>query len=113
MADYIKRSDAMTICEGYSQHCFETSDSRGQDIADRILDDVEELPTADVEEVKHGEWIDDIRELDSPAGVTQKYLVGYKCSLCGRSERIKEPYCNCGAKMDGGNKNGLYGLFIF
>ena len=37
MADYIKRSDVMTICERYSQHCFETSDSRGQDIADRIL----------------------------------------------------------------------------
>ena len=42
MADYIKRSDAMTICEGYSQHCFETNDSRGQDIADRILDDIAE-----------------------------------------------------------------------
>lgn len=53
MADYIKRSDAMTICERYSEHCFETSDSRGQDIADRILDDIAEMRTADVVEVVH------------------------------------------------------------
>ena len=58
---------------------------------------------ADFVEVKHGYWVDDIQEFTSPAGVTQKYLCGYKCSLCGRSERIKEPYCNCGAYMDGGN----------
>ena len=92
----------MKICEDYSQHCFNSNDARGQDIADRILDDVVEIPTADVVEVKYGKWIDDIQEFTSPAGVTQKYLCGYKCSLCKRSERIKEPYCNCGAKMDGG-----------
>lgn len=100
MAEYIKRTDVMKICESYSEHCFNSNDSAGQDIVDRILDDVVEIPTADVVEVKHGEWIDDIQEFTSPAGVTQKYLVGYKCSLCGRTERIKEPYCNCGAKMD-------------
>lgn len=60
------------------------------------------ISTDDVAEVKNGTWIDDIQKFTSPAGVTQKYLCGYKCSLCGRSERIKEPYCNCGAKMDGG-----------
>ena len=68
-----------------------------------VLDILGNAPTADVAEVKHGEWIDDIQKFSSPAGVTQKYLVGYKCSLCGRTERIKEPYCNCGAKMDGGD----------
>ncbi len=56
MVEYIKRTDAMKICEGYSEHCFHSNDSRGQDIADRILDDVVEIPTADVVEVKHGEW---------------------------------------------------------
>lgn len=66
------------------------------------LEIIDTAPSADVEEVKHGKWIDDIQEFTSPAGVTQKYLCGYKCSLCGRSERTKEPYCNCGAKMDGG-----------
>lgn len=98
MADYIKRSDAMTICERYSQHCFETSDSRGQDIADRILDDIAEMNTADVEEVKHGYW-----ELGAEVGILDDCI----CSLCGKtmttmaSERAN--YCHhCGAKMDGG-----------
>lgn len=52
MAEYIKRTDVMKICEGYSQHCFLSNDSNGQDIADRILDDVVEIPTADVVEVE-------------------------------------------------------------
>lgn len=43
--------------------------------------------TADVAEVRHGKWID--KE------------TCYVCSLCGRVERVKEPYCHCGAKMDG------------
>lgn len=59
------------------------------------------MPTADVVEMKHGEWIDNIQKFTSPAGVTKDYLVGYKCSVCGRTESRKEPYCNCGAKMDG------------
>ena len=52
MAEYIKRTDVMKICEGYSQHCFHSNDSNGQDIADRILDDVVETSTADVVEVE-------------------------------------------------------------
>lgn len=72
-----------------------------ESIADAVVRIVDRQLTADVEEVKHGKWVDDIQELTSPAGVTQKYLIGYKCSLCGRNERWKEPYCNCGAKMDG------------
>lgn len=63
------------------------------------------MPAADVEEVKHAKWIDNIQKFTSPAGVTKDYLVGYKCSICGRTENRKEPYCNCGAKMDGGNTN--------
>ena len=102
MAEYIKRTDVMKICEGYSEHCFNSNDSKGQDIADRILDDVVEIPTADVEEVKHGEWIDEFKSFNAvgSGSAERNYLVGYKCSLCGRSEISKEPYCNCGAKMD-------------
>ena len=59
--------------------------------------EIEEIPTADVVEVRHGYWDD------------------CECSVCGKMHpslyldeweleyRIKEtPYCpNCGAKMDG------------
>lgn len=66
----------------------------------KIIDDV---PTADVEEVKHGYWI------------KIRYQV-YECSCCKRSvyleglnvtdenetKLLRElyPYCHCGAKMD-------------
>ena len=26
--------------------------------------------------------------------------IAYRCSICGRKEGTKEPYCNCGARMD-------------
>lgn len=48
---YIKKQDVMKICEEYDKHCFNSNDARGQDIADKILDDVVELPTEDVVEV--------------------------------------------------------------
>ena len=51
MAEYIKRSGAMSICQGYSSHCFTTNDANGQDIADRIENDIIKQPTADVVEV--------------------------------------------------------------
>ena len=62
------------------------------------LKSVLQQPTADVVEVKHGYWIDrsdkEIISMSHP----------YMCSRCFRVEAIKEPYCNCGAKMDGGKE---------
>ena len=62
-------------------------------IVARAIDDT---PTADVVEVKHGEWIYD-------------HWCEFKCSICGHwsqtEPRGKEKYCpNCGARMDGGGK---------
>ena len=55
---------------------------------------------ADFVEVRHGKWLDVIEEVNNTcAGITFKGFVGYKCSLCGRQEIRKEPYCHCGAKM--------------
>lgn len=110
MAEYIKRADAMKICQGYSQHCVETNDAIGQDIAERIEDNIIAIPTADVKEVKHGYWEDLYKgKYDNPL---------YTCSECYcRALRKVEadclgheiirqelsPYCpHCGATMDGG-----------
>lgn len=47
-----------------------------------------QAPTADVEEVRHGEWIEG-KILDN-------------CSICGEKGFPGWKYCpNCGAKMDG------------
>ena len=102
MAEYIKRTDVMKICEGYSEHCFNSNDSKGQDIADRILDDVVEIPTADVVEVKHGEW--KLTKIERGWNCCE-YPAEYTCSVCGRTEKQQEPYCHCGAKMDGERKS--------
>ena len=62
---------------------------------------IRENRTADVEEVKHGKWIEDIKDIFPANGIVPiKALVGYRCSVCNRPELRKEPYCNCGAKMD-------------
>ena len=53
------------------------------------------IPTADVVEVKHGEWV--FNRHQAPNEKT------YYCSLCaeGESDYGRDNYCpNCGAKMD-------------
>ena len=54
---------------------------------------IEQTPTEDVAEVKHGEWLN--------IAFTQRY----RCSLCGNEIYFgKDKFCSeCGAKMDGGS----------
>ena len=63
---------------------------------------VKDIPTADVQEVRHGKWI------GYPSiTISQKrrriQSITYQCSCCGKSNgRAKSPYCkNCGSKMCG------------
>ena len=51
----------------------------------------------DVAPIVHGEW-----EVYTEHSIFGLYQVGWRCSLCGRTESYKQPYCNCGARMDGG-----------
>lgn len=135
---YIKKSAVMKICEDYSTHCFNSNDSNGQDIADRILDDVVELPIyavvpisvyeqvrwerdlaikqlqsygvgfaekKELVEVKHGYWIEEFAKSTIDRLTGEDSTIVYRCSRCGRYESQKEPYCHCGAKMDGGKAN--------
>jgi hypothetical protein len=60
---------------------------------------ITKYPTADVVEVKHGEWI--LTKTEIGWNCTE-YPAEYTCSVCGRKEKQEEPYCHCGAKMDGG-----------
>lgn len=63
---------------------------------------VEAISPADVEPVRHGHWIKyDRYAVDSDGEPVLKIGEEYECSLCGRIEGKKEPYCHCGAKMDG------------
>lgn len=56
-------------------------------------------PAADVTPVVHGKWVGQVIEVSDLDG--DWLAMKYHCSLCGRVEYRKEPYCHCGAKMDG------------
>lgn len=53
---------------------------------------------ADFVEVKHGKWI--LTKTEHGWNCCE-YPSEYTCSVCGRTETQEEPYCHCGAKMDG------------
>lgn len=66
---------------------------------------VNNIPDADVAPVAHGRWIPkyEIKEMYYSPDDVENYRVpdGFSCSRCGRVEYHREPYCNCGARMDG------------
>jgi hypothetical protein len=100
---YIELQKALNVCEMHYQHCLEMHDWSGDTTADNIMRDIETIPTADVVEVKHGEWVEKDCITESNRGRTIHYVTN-KCSVCGKwNGRHKSNYCpNCGAKMDGG-----------
>lgn len=63
---------------------------------------IDSIPAADVAPVVHGEWVERVIERSDLDG--DWLALEYHCSLCGRVEYRKEPYCHCGAKMDGEGK---------
>lgn len=55
---------------------------------DRMLKIIDEQPTADVQEVRRGNWFD-------------KGSLSCRCSECGCKSNRESNFCpNCGAKMD-------------
>lgn len=88
----------------------------------RAITSIENAPAADVQEIKHGEWIEsgyyDIPCVCSCCGAEAQYTSTFKETfdydweenLCPTGyeetrEYIRTPFCsNCDAKMDGGKK---------
>lgn len=63
------------------------------------LQSISDMPSADVAPVVHARWI--TRSDKGIISMTHPYM----CSRCWRVEMNKEPYCNCGAKMDGADSD--------
>lgn len=74
--------------------------------ARKILDRIENAPAADAVEVVHGEWVKEFAKLTTAKLTGEDSTIVYRCSRCGRYESQKEPYCNCGAKMDRERRTG-------
>ena len=84
------------------------SDDNTNDRANEIIDVFDNLPAADVQEVKHGRWI--TSEITMDSGCTScscchsEYYIGDLQNLEGNNDFVM--YCpHCGARMDGG-ENG-------
>lgn len=108
MTEYIEREAAMDIFgdvpmrQGYYEpypwevHCAIVG------IVKLFKEEISKIPAADVAPVVHGRWRA-LRKYDARRT--------YRCSVCGRTIRLSlaidineyAPYCNCGARMDGGS----------
>lgn len=116
---YIKLEDAIVIIEEkqkelcpvgrYGRNYVYGSDREKYDSWDEIIDALENIPSANVSTVAHGRWLKEEKETYCPVQygedgepILHKYT-RYICSLCGRNFGMLEPYCHCGAKMNGGD----------
>lgn len=94
MNEYIKREEIRRAYEKLTRSYVNGNPY----IADWRFDEmIEKLPADDVAPVQHGRWIS---FLDGDHIMPERY---YRCSRCGRVESSRQPYCHCGAKMDGGS----------
>ena len=58
---------------------------------------------AEVVEVKHGEWREELVKRCDWRGKKQQYFQPNSYSVCHKAVVERTPYCpNCGARMDGG-----------
>lgn len=100
MAEYIERAAAMDAILGLT-----IADPAVAQYADAVCYHLQNLPAADVVEVRHGRWIEDERTYPGPG------LANNLCSVCGEiagawkeglAPERKWAYCPaCGALMDG------------
>ncbi len=105
MEEYIKRQGILDKIDNH----FANSNGAEHYAYEICKQEIQNEPSADVVEVKHGHWIVGSRNHGNEAeGIwTERFL---QCSICTYERRHswlrgeKPDYCEgCGAKMDGGN----------
>lgn len=98
MVKYIPKEAALEVVKKY-----ETTNGfalgRHTGLAICIASEIADIPAADVAPVVHARWVS---FLDGDHIMPERY---YRCSRCGRVESRRQPYCHCGAKMDGGDND--------
>ncbi len=71
-------------------------------ICDSAIEAAEAVFAAGYRKQSEGEWKESGEYIcNSDGKAITKIGVVFICSVCGREERHKEPYCHCGAKMKG------------
>ena len=103
MAKYI---DSDKLCKGLKEMASVQCPDKQNTILG-VVSTIKNTPTADVVEVKRGEWMPYYEEVEvyNSGGFTEKKRTGWICGKCKR-KRSFTPYgtekycCECGAKMD-------------
>ena len=86
-----------TTCKNHNKSGCATFCNHGE----QYIPDMSKIPTADIEEVRHGEWI-------WTENGEEDYEQFWVCSVCKEKSYIETKFCSdCGAKMDGGKKECL------
>lgn len=104
MGEYIERDKAIKTVSGWYRKALHQENmsryNEGERAAYRTaLSEIANLHAADVRPVVRGKWI----EHYEPYSTGEEWIeaqYGYECSICGRWEYEKEPFCNCGAMME-------------
>lgn len=97
--DYIRKIEAVNIL----QKAYTEGRIKAKDGCVSVLDDINALPKADVQPVKHGRWID--CTFYDPYEKSWEQNYEFKCSNCGHRIYNKPNdnnlFCgHCSAKMD-------------
>lgn len=104
MDEYISRKAAIAYIREQSEECQKAFEELGgesgiyADAYNDLAEDFYSIPAADAVPVVHARWVS---FLDGDHIMPERY---YRCSRCGRVESRRQPYCHCGAKMDGGEE---------
>lgn len=104
MADFIDRETLMKFPIRRDNCDKEHANEHFINGIETVMEYAENLPTANVEPVRHGRWRECFEDW-------RQQIEGSKCSACGfeyyGTGISRFHYCpNCGVKMDGGAGNG-------
>lgn len=104
MAEYIDREELLELYRTGNT----VIDEAGVVPLPVIRQNIMDMPAADVKPVVHGHWVSltDCSNAGVYCSNCHKKVYKEDYSLCNRKNKLRSNYCpNCGAKMDGGNKN--------
>ena len=118
MAEYIEREATVKLLRSLGSRDYRREKGTIQE-AIKMVSFPEYTPSADVAPVRHGRWLDRPKnqglkdeEIGTVGMVDGEPWSSCYCSECGEwlvasdEYAVKGNYCpNCGAKMDGGDKN--------
>lgn len=104
MAEYIDRELVKEIMQKY--RCSDCTNEKSLDCPlcqlHRPFAEISKIPTADVQEVRHGEWHTIRETTDSKTTECTACMKSFFFMKKGQLNIDLMPYCpNCGAKMDG------------